>query len=111
MSLTIDPTIQATRVLTVAITEYLTVAKTLADASERASRATTGKDAAARRDAYQALTELGAKMRLTERNLVRAAQKVRAVLTVADMEAIAKKLDRRDAVDSAWVLVKAAVAG
>lgn len=50
-------------------------------------------------------------MRLTERNLVRAAQKVRAVLTVADMEGIAKKLDRRDAVDSAWVLVKAAVAG
>ncbi len=106
-----DPTIQATRLLTAAITEYLAVAKTLADASERASQATTGKDTAARRDAYQVLTELGAKMRLTERNLVRAAQKVRAVLTVADMEAIAKKLDRRDAVDSAWVLVKAAVAG
>lgn len=111
MSHTIDPTIQAARLLTVAITEYLTVAETLADASERAAQATTGKDATARRGAYQALTELGAKMRLTERNLVRAAQKVRAVLTVADMEGIAKKLDRRDAVDSAWVLVKAAVAG
>lgn len=110
MTITIDPTIRATRLLTEAITAYVAASKTLADASERAFQASAGRDASARRNAYQALTELGDKVRLAERHLARTAQQVHAVLTATDMENIAKKLDRRDTPDSAWVLVKAIAA-
>lgn len=110
VSITIDPCVQASRLLTQAISAYLEASKALGDASEQASQASVGRDAAVRRSAYQALTELGAKVRFAERNLVRISRQVHRVLSVADMEAIAKKLDRRDSVDSAWVLVKAAVA-
>ncbi|WP_448190960.1 hypothetical protein [Azospirillum sp. sgz301742] len=109
--MTIDPCIQASRLLSDAITTYLTASKALTKASEHAAQTSTGMDGAARREAYQALTELGDKVRLAQRNVGRVVQSVRKVLPPADIEAIARKLDGRDSLDSVALLVKTALAG
>lgn len=109
--MTIDPRIKASRALSDAITTYLQASKALTSASERATQTSTGIDGAARREAYQALTELGDKVRLAQRNITLIVQKAKKVLPPADIEAIAKKLDGRDSLDSVALLVKTALAG
>ena len=103
--------VPADRLLSDAITNYLKASKALAAASERATQSSGSTDGAARRDAYKALTELGDQVRLAQRRLTRTVQQVRRVMSPADIEALAKKLDSRDHLDSAFLLVKTALAG
>lgn len=101
----------AERLLTDAISNYLHSSKALTVASERAMQTTGSTDGAARREAYRALTELGDQVRLSQRQLTKTVQQVRRVMPAADIEALAKKLDSRDSLDSAFLLVKTALAG
>lgn len=99
----------AERLLSDAISAYLQASKSLAAASERAMQTTGSIDGSARRDAYKVLTELGDQVRLAQRQLTRTVQQVRRVMPAADIETIAKKLDSRDSLDSAFLLVKTAL--
>jgi len=107
----VDPKTEARRLLTEAIATYLQTCKDLAAATERATEASGSIDTSARRKAYQALTELGDQVRLAQRRLTTVARQVRRVLPPAEIEDVAKKLDKRDSTESAAVLVKAALAG
>lgn len=105
----IDPKITARRMLTDAVTAYLALCKELASATEHASKATGSIDTGARRRAYQRLTELGDQTRLAQRGLANAARQARRVMPFAEIDAIAKALDKRDTTDSAPVLIKEAL--
>lgn len=105
----IDPKFAARRALTEAVTGYLTVCKDLASATEHATQTTSSIDTGARKRAYQRLTELGDQVRLAQRGLATAARRARRVLTPAEIELIAKTLDKRDTTDSAPVLIKEAL--
>jgi len=105
----IDPKIEARRQLTEAITTYLQLCKDLTAATERATETSSSTDSAARRSAYQALTQLGDQVRLAQRRLATSAKQARRVMPVAEIEDVAKKLDKRDTTESAAVLVKAAL--
>ena len=107
----IDPKIEARRRLTEAITTYLQLCKDLTAATERATETSGSTDSAARRSAYQTLTELGDQVRLAQRRLETAARQARKVMPIAEIEDVAKKLDKRDSTESAAVLVKAALVG
>ncbi|AIB14880.1 MULTISPECIES: hypothetical protein [Azospirillum] len=104
-----DPRTEARRLLTDAISTYLQSCKDLAAATERATETSGSIDTQARRKAYQTLTELGDQVRLAQRRLVTAAKQARRVMPVAEIEEVAKKLDKRDTTESAAVLVKAAL--
>ncbi|WP_448203883.1 hypothetical protein [Azospirillum sp. sgz302134] len=106
-----DPKLEARRQLTDAIATYLQLCKDLTGATERATATSGGIDSAARRKAYQALTELGDQVRLAQRRLMTTARQARRYIPVAEIEDIAKKLDKRDSTESAAVLVKSALAG
>ncbi len=110
-SIPVDPKLEARRRLTDAIATYLQVCTELAAATERASATSGSIDTAARRKAYQTLTELGDQVRLAQRRLVTVSRQVRRIMPVVDIEDVAKKLDKRDTPESAAVLVKAALAG
>lgn len=105
----IDPRITARRTLTEAVAAYLALCKELASATEHATQATSSIDTAARRRAYQRLTELGDQVRLAQRGLANAARQARRVMPAAEIDAIAKGLDKRDTTDSAPVLIKEAL--
>lgn len=106
-----DPKSVARRQITEAITAYLQACKELAAATERATETSSSIDTSARRKAYQALTELGDRVRLAQRRLTTVAKQARRVLPLADIEEVAKKLDKRDSTESAAVLVKSALVG
>lgn len=105
----IDPKTETRRNLTEAITTYLQLCKDLAAATERATAMSGSTDSAARRSAYQTLTELGDQVRLAQRRLANSARQARKVMPLAEIEDVAKKLDKRDTTESAAVLVKAAL--
>ena len=105
----IDPRVTARRALTEAITVYLALCKELAGATEQATQATGSIDTGARRRAYQRLSELGDQVRLAQRGLANAARQARRVMPPADIDALAKTLDKRDTTDSAPVLIKEAL--
>lgn len=105
----LDPRVTVRRTLTEAITVYLALSKDMAGATEHATHVTSSIDTAARRRAYQRLTELGDQVRLAQRGLANAARRARRVMPPAEIDAIAKSLDKRDTPDSAPVLIKEAL--
>ncbi|CAO3380762.1 hypothetical protein FBZ82_102133 [Azospirillum brasilense] len=104
--MSLDPLLQANRILTEAISNYLQSSNELAAAAERATAASAGRDATTRRLAFQELSERGNQARFAKKHLTDTVRRLRATLPPAQIEAVAAKLDGRESAESALTLVR-----
>lgn len=104
--MSLDPLLQANRILTEAITKYLQSNNELTAAAERASAASAGRDATIRRQAFQELSECGNRARFAKRHLTDTVRRLRSTVPAPQIEALASKLDGRESAESALTLVR-----